>query len=61
MSLLDCTLLTVFNTAACLTFPKILSIVLANQKQASVRIEEKINTKIQISAPEPKQEAVSLS
>ncbi|NET71549.1 MAG: hypothetical protein F6K62_11640 [Sphaerospermopsis sp. SIO1G2] len=60
MSLVDCALFTFFNTIACLTFPRILSVILVDQKKSSAKVPEKIDADVKIPAPGAKPEVVSL-
>ncbi|HLO88374.1 MAG TPA: hypothetical protein VK203_25680 [Nostocaceae cyanobacterium] len=63
MSLMDGILITLFNTVACLVFPKLLSVVLATKKAKKRQVEPQITVEPQISiaTAEPSPEIPSFS
>lgn len=61
MSLRDCVLLTLLNTVACLTFPKLLSVVLETKKTQLIQEEQKIEANKNISTSAVNQEVASVS
>lgn len=52
MSLIDCVLLTLFNTIVCLVLPKLLSMISANKKTQINQEEQQINIPRSESNPE---------
>ncbi|WP_353930938.1 hypothetical protein WJM97_22210 [Okeanomitos corallinicola TIOX110] len=60
MSLRDCVLFTLLNTVACLTFPKLVSVVLEVKKTQLTQEEQKIEANRNISTSAVNQEVASV-